>query len=65
MINYELIIKYVKRKPNEPPIVPYWIPIVGSAITMGLDPIKFYRKYQQEVRFNFLSQLIFNINFFF
>ncbi|RIA97085.1 lanosterol 14-alpha demethylase [Glomus cerebriforme] len=41
-------ILYVKRKQNEPPIVPYWIPFIGSAITMGLDPIKFYRKYQQE-----------------
>ncbi|CAI2177480.1 10438_t:CDS:2 [Funneliformis geosporum] len=43
-------ILYVRRHPNEPPIVPYWFPIIGSAVTMGMDPIKFYRKYQQEVR---------------
>ncbi|CAI2181580.1 9682_t:CDS:2 [Funneliformis geosporum] len=41
-------ILYVRRHPNEPPIVPYWFPIIGSAVTMGMDPIKFYRKYQQE-----------------
>jgi hypothetical protein len=50
--------KYVKRKPNEPPIVPYWIPVIGSAITMGMDPIKFYRKYQQEVRFCFIKLIL-------
>ncbi|KAG9283992.1 hypothetical protein G9A89_005499 [Geosiphon pyriformis] len=37
-----------KNKLNEPPMVPYWIPIIGSAVTMGMNPIAFYRKYQKK-----------------
>ncbi|CAG8479027.1 18524_t:CDS:2 [Gigaspora margarita] len=39
---------YVSPRQNEPPLVPYWIPFIGSAITMGIDPIKFYRDRQKE-----------------
>ncbi|CAG8433729.1 10424_t:CDS:2 [Diversispora eburnea] len=42
------IILYIRPKPNEPPIIPYWIPLIGSAITMGIDPIKFYRENQKK-----------------
>ncbi|CAG8605136.1 5847_t:CDS:2, partial [Gigaspora rosea] len=39
---------YVRPRQNEPPLVPYWIPFIGSAVTMGIDPIKFYRDRQKE-----------------
>ncbi|CAI2197414.1 17541_t:CDS:2, partial [Funneliformis geosporum] len=29
---------------DEPPIVPYSFTIIGSAITMRMDPIKFYKR---------------------
>ncbi|CAJ0643705.1 8718_t:CDS:2 [Entrophospora sp. SA101] len=41
-------ILYIKPRKNEPPIVPYWIPYIGSTMTMGIDPIKFYRKNQEK-----------------
>ncbi|CAG8606067.1 5058_t:CDS:2 [Acaulospora morrowiae] len=39
---------YARPHSNEPPIVPYWVPFVGSAVTMGIDPIKFYRENQKK-----------------
>ncbi|KAF2092824.1 14-alpha sterol demethylase Cyp51B [Rhizodiscina lignyota] len=30
------------KNPNEPPIVFHWVPFVGSTITYGMDPYKFF-----------------------
>ncbi|KAF2740516.1 lanosterol 14-alpha-demethylase [Polyplosphaeria fusca] len=30
------------KKPNEPPLVFHWFPILGSTITYGMDPYKFF-----------------------
>jgi sterol 14-demethylase len=30
------------RNPNEPPVVFHWFPIIGSTITYGIDPYKFF-----------------------
>lgn len=30
------------RNPNEPPIVFHWVPFIGSTITYGIDPYKFF-----------------------
>ncbi|TVY19344.1 Eburicol 14-alpha-demethylase [Lachnellula arida] len=30
------------KNPNEPPVVFHWFPIVGSTITYGMDPYKFF-----------------------
>jgi hypothetical protein len=30
------------KKPNEPPVVFHWFPIIGSTITYGIDPYKFF-----------------------
>ena len=32
------------RKSNKPPIVPYVVPWLGSAITMGKDPDGFFKR---------------------
>ena len=30
------------RNPNEPPIVFHWVPFIGSTVTYGIDPYKFF-----------------------
>jgi sterol 14-demethylase len=30
------------KNPNEPPVVFHWFPIIGSTITYGIDPYKFF-----------------------
>jgi hypothetical protein len=30
------------KNPNEPPVVFHWFPIIGSTVTYGLDPYKFF-----------------------
>lgn len=30
------------KNPNEPPVVFHWFPIIGSTVTYGIDPYKFF-----------------------
>jgi hypothetical protein len=30
------------KKPNEPPVVFHWFPVLGNTITYGMDPYKFF-----------------------
>ena len=30
------------RNPHEPPVVFHWIPFIGSTVTYGIDPYKFF-----------------------
>lgn len=30
------------KNPNEPPVVFHWIPVLGSTITYGMDPYRFF-----------------------
>jgi len=30
------------KNPNEPPVVFHWFPIIGSTITYGIDPYRFF-----------------------
>ena len=30
------------KNPNEPPLVFHWFPILGSTITYGIDPYRFF-----------------------
>lgn len=30
------------KNPNEPPLVFHWFPVLGSTITYGIDPYKFF-----------------------
>ncbi|KAE9381668.1 eburicol 14 alpha-demethylase [Stipitochalara longipes BDJ] len=30
------------KNPNEPPVVFHWVPIIGSTITYGIDPYRFF-----------------------
>ncbi|KAM0803160.1 cytochrome P450 [Usnea florida] len=31
-------------RPNEPPVVFHWFPLIGSTVTYGIDPFKFFFK---------------------
>ncbi|ORX98854.1 lanosterol 14-alpha demethylase [Basidiobolus meristosporus CBS 931.73] len=33
--------KYGKKDPNAPPMVPYWVPFIGSMISFGMNPVEF------------------------
>ena len=37
------------KQPNEPPMVFHWFPLVGSAVTYGKDPVKFFSDCQAKV----------------
>ena len=41
--------QYLFRKKDEPPVVPYWLPFVGSAITYGQDPYAFFFRNREKV----------------
>jgi hypothetical protein len=34
---------------NEPPVVFHWLPIIGSTVTYGIDPYKFFFAQQKKV----------------
>ncbi len=37
------------KNPNEPPVVFHLVPIIGSTVTYGIDPYKFYFDCQAKV----------------
>ncbi|KAL8785608.1 MAG: hypothetical protein Q9213_003262 [Squamulea squamosa] len=45
------------KNPNEPPVVFHWVPIIGSTVTYGIDPYKFYFDCQAKV-----SEQVFNLD---
>ncbi|KAJ1957959.1 Lanosterol 14-alpha-demethylase, partial [Dipsacomyces acuminosporus] len=44
--------------PSEPPVVPYYVPFIGSMIEFGIHPIKFIRK-KQKLYGNYFTFLMF------
>lgn len=40
----------VRRKASEPPLVFHWVPFIGSTITYGIDPYKFFFNCRKQVR---------------
>jgi hypothetical protein len=40
----------LRKNPNEPPLVFHWFPILGSTITYGMDPYKFFFANKAKVR---------------
>ena len=39
---------FFKRR-NEPPVVFHWVPVIGSTVTYGIDPFKFFFQCQKKV----------------
>ena len=44
--------QFLFKKPNEPPLVFHWFPIIGSTITYGMDPPRFFKENREKVRDN-------------
>lgn len=38
------------RDPSEPPVVFHWLPVIGSTITYGIDPYRFFFSCREKVR---------------
>lgn len=38
------------KKPNEPPMVFHWLPVIGSTVTYGMDPYAFFFANHKKVR---------------
>lgn len=38
------------RDPNKPPVVFHYVPFIGSTVTYGMDPFKFFFSNRQKVR---------------
>ena len=38
------------KRRNEPPVVFHWLPIIGSTVTYGIDPFKFFFDCQKKVQ---------------
>lgn len=39
----------LNKNPNEPPVVFHWFPFVGSTITYGMDPPRFFQENRAKV----------------
>ena len=37
------------KNPNEPPVVFHWVPFIGSTVSYGIDPYKFFFRCRQKV----------------
>jgi sterol 14-demethylase len=37
------------KNPNEPPVVFHWLPIIGSTVTYGMDPYRFFMENRAKV----------------
>lgn len=42
------------KNPKEPPLVFHWLPLIGSAVTYGIDPFKFFFDCQAKVRYLYI-----------
>lgn len=45
-----VLVQLLFKNPNEPPVVFHWFPFVGSTITYGIDPYKFFFNAREKVR---------------
>ena len=42
------------KNPKEPPVVFHWFPVIGSTVTYGIEPYKFFANCQKKVRMDVL-----------
>ncbi|KAK3501251.1 cytochrome P450 51 [Neurospora crassa] len=40
--------QFLFKKPNEPPLVFHWFPLIGSTITYGMDPPRFFKENREK-----------------
>lgn len=47
---FNVLQQIVSKNPNEPPVVFHWFPLIGSTITYGMDPPRFFKENREKVR---------------
>lgn len=48
-ITANLLNQLLFKNPNEPPVVFHWVPLIGSTISYGIDPFKFFFACREKV----------------
>ena len=48
-IVFNVLGQLLVKDPNEPPLVFHWVPFIGSTITYGIDPYKFFFSCREKV----------------
>lgn len=51
-VAYQLLFRVLNR--TRPPLVFHWIPFLGSTVSYGMDPYKFFFACREKVRCSFL-----------
>ena len=46
-----VLLQLLLKNPKEPPVVFHWVPFIGSTISYGIDPYKFFFSCREKVRF--------------
>lgn len=46
---FNLLKQVLFKNPNEPPVVFHWFPFIGSTITYGMDPPRFFKENRAKV----------------
>lgn len=50
-----VLVQLLFKNPNEPPVVFHWFPFIGSTVTYGMDPYKFFFNAREKVRTDYTS----------
>ncbi|KAI1156128.1 cytochrome P450 51 [Nemania diffusa] len=45
---FNVLQQIVSKNPNEPPVVFHWFPLIGSTITYGMDPPRFFKENREK-----------------
>ena len=48
-IIYNALSQLLFKNPNEPPLVFHWLPFIGSTVTYGIDPYRFFFSCREKV----------------
>ena len=48
-IIYNALSQLLFKNPNEPPLVFHWLPFIGSTISYGIDPYRFFFSCREKV----------------
>lgn len=49
VVFFNVLLQAINRNPNEPPLVFHWFPVIGSTITYGMDPPRFFKENRAKV----------------
>lgn len=50
VIVLNVLAQLLLKNPHEPPVVFHWVPVIGSTITYGMEPYKFFFACREKVR---------------